>query len=51
VLTLGTPSSSSSAEDDNANRAPVWKPSASAKDLVEDACSAASVTAGKDRQF
>jgi hypothetical protein len=51
VLTLGTPSSSSSVEDDNANRAPVWKPSASAKDLAENACSTASVTAGSDRQF
>ena len=51
VLTLGTPSSSSSIEDDNANRAPVWKPSASAKDLAENACSASSVTSGKDRQF
>lgn len=51
VLMLGTPSSSSSVEDDNGNRAPIWKPSASAKDLAEDACSTASVTAGNDRQF
>lgn len=51
VLTLGTPSSSSSIEDDNGNRAPIWKPSASAKDLAENACSTASVTAGNDRQF
>lgn len=51
VLTLGTPSSSSSIEDDNANRAPIWKPAASAKDLAENACSTAGVTAGKDRQF
>ena len=51
VLTLGTPSSSSSVEDDNGNRAPIWKPSASAKDLAENACSTASVTAGSDRQF
>ncbi len=51
VLTLGTPSSSSSLEDDNGNRASVWKPSASAKDLAENACSTASVTAGSDRQF
>jgi hypothetical protein len=51
VLTLGTPSSSSSVEDDNGNRAPIWKPSASAKDLAENACSTASVTASNDRQF
>jgi hypothetical protein len=51
VLTLGTPSSSSNVEDDNGNRAPIWKPSASAKDLAENACSTASVTAGSDRQF
>lgn len=50
VLTLGTPSSSD-VEDDNANRAPIWKPSSSAKDLAENACSTASVTAGSDRQF
>lgn len=35
VLTLGTPSASSSLKDDNANRAPIWKPSSSAKDLAE----------------
>lgn len=51
VLTLGTPSSSNSIEDDNGNRAPIWKPSASAKDLAENACSTASVTASNDRQF
>lgn len=51
VLTLGTPSSSSSLGDDNSNRAPIWKPSSSARDLAENACSTASVTAGKDRQF
>jgi hypothetical protein len=51
VLTLGTPSSSSSIEDDNGNRAPIWKPSASAKDLAENVCSTTSVTAGNDRQF
>lgn len=51
VLTLGTPSSSSSVEDDNGNRAPIWKPSASAKDLAENACSTTSVTAGSTRQF
>jgi hypothetical protein len=51
VLTLGTPSSSSSVEDDNGNRAPIWKPSASARDLAENACSTASVTADSDRQF
>ncbi|HWA53700.1 MAG TPA: hypothetical protein VG816_05960 [Solirubrobacterales bacterium] len=51
VLTLGTPSSSSSIEDDNGNRAPIWKPSASAKDLAENACSTASVTASSTRQF
>ncbi len=51
VLTLGTPSSSSSVEDDNGNRAPVWKPSASAKDLAENACATTSVTASNDRQF
>jgi hypothetical protein len=51
VLTLGTPSSSGDIEDDNGNRAPIWKPSASAKDLAENACSTASVTAGNDRQF
>lgn len=50
VLTLGTPSSSD-VEDDNGNRAPVWKPSASAKDLAENACSTTSVTASSDRQF
>lgn len=50
VLTLGTPSSSD-VEDDNGNRAPVWKPSASAKDLAENACSTASVTASNSRQF
>jgi hypothetical protein len=50
VLTLGTPSSSD-VEDDNGNRAPVWKPSASAKDLAENACSTASVTASNNRQF
>jgi hypothetical protein len=50
VLTLGTPSSSD-VEDDNGNRAPVWKPSASAKDLAENACSTTSVTASNDRQF
>ncbi len=51
VLTLGTPSSSSDIEDDNGNRAPVWKPSASARDLAENACSTTSVTASNDRQF
>ncbi len=51
VLTLGTPSASSSIEDDNGNRAPIWKPSASAKDLAENACSTASVTASNGRQF
>jgi hypothetical protein len=51
VLTLGTPSSSSGLADDNANRSPVWKPSSSARDLADNACSTASVTAGKDRQF
>lgn len=50
VLTLGAPSSSD-VEDDNGNRAPIWKPSASAKDLAENACSTASVTAGSNRQF
>jgi hypothetical protein len=50
VLTLGTPGSSD-VEDDNGNRAPIWKPSASAKDLAENACSTASVTASSDRQF
>jgi predicted ribosomally synthesized peptide with SipW-like signal peptide len=51
VLTLGTPSSSTSLEDDNASRAPIWKPSSSAKDLAENACSTASVTASSGRQF
>ncbi len=51
VLTLGTPSSSSSLSDENGNRAPVWKPSASVKDLAENACSTGSVTASNGRQF
>jgi len=51
VLTLGTPGSSSSLEDDNNSRAPVWKPSSSAKDLAENACSTTSVTASSSRQF
>jgi hypothetical protein len=51
VLTLGTPGSPSDIEDDNGNRAPVWKPSASAKDLAENACSTTSVTASNNRQF
>jgi len=51
VLTLGTPSSSSNIEDENATRAPIWKPSSSAKDLAENACSTASVTAAGARQF
>jgi hypothetical protein len=51
VLTLGTPGSSSSLEDDNTNRTPIWKPSASAKDLAENLCSTATVTASSDRQF
>ena len=51
VLTLGTPGASSSLEDDNSSRAPVWKPSSSAKDLAENACSTASVTAASARQF
>lgn len=51
VLTLGTPSASSSLEDDNNSRAPVWKPSSSAKDLAENASSTASVTAASERQF
>lgn len=51
VLTLGTPSSSSSLEDDNSSRAPVWKPSSSAKDLAENACSTASIASSKERQF
>lgn len=51
VLTLGTPSSSSSLEDDNSSRAPVWKPSSSAKDLAENACATTSVTANSARQF
>jgi len=51
VLTLGTPSASGDIEDDNGSRAPIWKPSSSAKDLAENACSTASVTAGNERQF
>jgi hypothetical protein len=51
VLTLGTPSSSSNLEDDNSSRTPIWKPSSSAKDLAENACSTASVTAASERQF
>jgi hypothetical protein len=51
VVTLGSPSSSSNLEDDNNTRAPVWKPSSSAKDLAENACSTSSVTASSSRQF
>lgn len=51
VLTLGTPSSSSSLEDDNSSRAPIWKPSSAAKDLAENSCSTASIAATSERQF
>ncbi len=51
VLTLGTPSASSSLEDENNSRSPVWKPSSSAKDLAENSCSTSSVTASSSVQF
>jgi hypothetical protein len=51
ALTLGTPSSPSSLEDENAARAPVWSPSASAYDRAANACSSAAVTATSQRQF
>jgi len=51
VLTLGSPAASSSLEDDNSSRQPVWKPSSSARDLADNACATTSVTAGKELQF
>jgi hypothetical protein len=51
VLTLGTPSSPSSLEDENGARAPIWSPSASAYDRAANACSPATVTAAAGRQF
>lgn len=51
VIVLGSASSTSSTVDENANRAPVWSPSASAYDRAANACSTATVTASSDRQF
>lgn len=51
VITLGSPSSSSSLEDENSNKAPVWSPSSSAYDRAANACATTSVTAASDRQF
>ena len=51
VLTLGTPSSSSSLVDENGKKQPTWKPSSAATDLAGNACSIAGVNGHKDRQF
>lgn len=51
VITLGTPSASSSLEDENGNKAPVWTPSASAYDRAANASATTTVTAANDRQF
>jgi hypothetical protein len=51
TIALGEPSSTSSLNDDNSSRAPVWSPSAAADDRAGNACSAASVTGVSARQF
>ncbi len=51
TIVLGDPSSSSSVDDDNGNRAPVWAPSSAADDLAGNACSTAPVTGANARQF
>lgn len=51
TIVLGSPSSSSNANDDNGDRAPVWSPSSSAYDLAGNACSTATVASAATRQF
>jgi hypothetical protein len=51
TIVLGSPSSSSTVNDDNGSRAPVWTPSSSAGDRAGNACAAAPVTGANTRQF
>jgi len=51
TILLGSPSSSSTLNDDDGNRAPVWSPSSSVYDLAGNTCSTAAVTGASTRQF
>jgi hypothetical protein len=51
VITLGTPSSPSSLQDENSAGAPVWSPSTSAYDRAANPCSTSAVAAPGQRQF
>ncbi len=51
TIVLGEPSSTSTINDDNGSRAPVWTPSSAADDRAGNACSTATVTGANTRQF
>jgi len=51
TIVLGEPSSTSTINDDNSSRAPVWLPSSAADDQAGNTCSTATVTAANTRQF